>query len=143
MLKDLLKTSDLAPDDIQLLLELASSYKQRPHRSHSLLQNETVVLYFNKPSTRTRISFETAIARLGGTPIPVRPEDLQLGRGETIEDTAQVVSRYARAVTNPHVQRRGRSAIRLGGNHSRDQRAHRPASSLSEYRGYVDAPAER
>ncbi len=72
MLKDLLRTSDLAPRDIQLLLELAAKYKQEPHRSRHLLQNETVVLYFNKPSTRTRISFETAVARLGGTPIAVR-----------------------------------------------------------------------
>lgn len=99
MLKDLLKTSDLRPSDIELLLDLAVQYRQHPHRSRNLLQNETVVLYFNKPSTRTRISFETAVARLGGTPIAVRPEDLQLGRGETIEDTARVMSRYAKAVT--------------------------------------------
>lgn len=99
MLKDFLRTSHLAPCDIQLLLELAAEYKQKPDRSGHLLHNETVVLYFNKPSTRTRISFETAISRLGGTPIAVRPEDLQLGRGETIEDTARVMSRYAKAVT--------------------------------------------
>ncbi len=99
MLKDLLRTADLSGGDIQRLLELAAQFKQEPYRSRKLLRNETVVLYFNKPSTRTRISFETAVARLGGIPIAVRPEDMQLGRGETIEDTAQVMSRYAKAVT--------------------------------------------
>lgn len=99
MLKDLLRTSDLTPQDVRLLIELAAKYKQHPQRSRKLLRNETVVLYFNKPSTRTRISFETAVARLGGTPIAVGPDDLQLGRAETIEDTARVISRYAKAVT--------------------------------------------
>jgi ornithine carbamoyltransferase len=96
-LEDLLRTSALSPDDLILLLELAASFKAEPYQERSLLQNDTVVLYFNKPSTRTRLSMETAVARLGGTPIMVGPDDLQLGRGETIEDTATVVGRYARA----------------------------------------------
>ena len=99
MLRNLLRTSDLTAADLRLLLELATTYKSQPYRSGELLRGDTVVLYFNKPSTRTRISFETAVARLGGVPIMVRPEDLQLGRGETIEDTARVMGRYARAVT--------------------------------------------
>lgn len=96
MLKDLLTTADLTAADLALLLDRAAAFKAAPRRS-SILERDTVVLYFNKPSTRTRISFETAVARLGGTPIVVGAKDLQLGRGETIEDTARVVSRYARA----------------------------------------------
>jgi ornithine carbamoyltransferase len=97
MLKDLLRTSDLSPKDLELLLELAAAFKADPYRHRTRLANDTVVLYFNKPSTRTRLSFETAVARLGGVPTMVGSADLQLGRGETIEDTARVVSRYARA----------------------------------------------
>jgi len=97
MLRHLLRTSDLTPRDLALLLDRAAAFKRDPYRARDRLRSETVVLYFNKPSTRTRISFETAVVRLGGTPIGVGPNDLQLGRGETIEDTARVVGRYARA----------------------------------------------
>jgi len=96
-MKDLLRTADLTPQDIEVLLDLAATFKRAPFAHRDALANETVVLYFNKPSTRTRISFETAIVRLGGVPIMVGQEELQLGRGETIEDTARVISRYARA----------------------------------------------
>ncbi len=96
-MKDLLRTADLSVGDLAALLELAAAYKRQPHRQRGLLAGESVVLYFNKPSTRTRISFETAVARLGAAPVAVGPNDLQLGRGETIEDTARVMSRYARA----------------------------------------------
>lgn len=96
-MKDLLRTADLSIDDFALLLDRAAAFKREPYRSRARIAGDTVVLYFNKPSTRTRISFETAVARLGGTPIGVGPNDLQLGRGETIEDTARVMSRYARA----------------------------------------------
>jgi ornithine carbamoyltransferase len=96
VLRSYLRVSDLTPRDLALLLDLAADYKSSRAR-RGLLEGESVVLYFNKPSTRTRISFETAIARLGGAPITVGPNDLQMGRGETIEDTARVISRYARA----------------------------------------------
>ena len=99
MLKDLLRTSDLTPHDFTSLLDLAALFRVEPHRSRDLLHGECVVLYFNKPSTRTRLSFETAVARLGGQPIMVGPDELQLGRGETIEDTARVMSRYVKAAT--------------------------------------------
>ena len=96
-MKDLLRTSDLSTQDLQRLLELSQRFKTLPYQHRTELQNESVSLYFNKPSTRTRISFETAIVRLGGVPIMMRPDDLQLGRGETIEDTARVISRYSKA----------------------------------------------
>ncbi len=96
-MKDLLQTNDLTIDNLNQLLTFAAQFKQNPYEQADLLKHETVALYFNKPSTRTRISFSTAVARLGGTPQVLGPHDLQLGRGETIEDTAQVISRYCRA----------------------------------------------
>ncbi len=96
-MKDLLRTSDLSIDDMNLVLDLAAELKNNPMKHHGLLAGQTVVLYFAKPSTRTRFSFETAVARLGGIPSSVNSADLQIGRGETLEDTAMVVSRYASA----------------------------------------------
>lgn len=95
-MKDLLRTSDLSRRDLLLLLELAARFKRRPYQHRAELRNETVVLFFDKPSTRTRVSMATAVARLGGVPIIVGPDELQLGRGETIEDTARTMSRFAR-----------------------------------------------
>ncbi len=97
MLRHVLQVADLTARDLRAVLRLAARFKVEPHVHHRALRHETVVLHFNKPSTRTRISFETAVARLGGMPIMVGREELQLGRGETIEDTARVISRYARA----------------------------------------------
>lgn len=97
MLQHLLAVADLSRSDLAALLRAAHAYKREPHRSSTLLRGESVTLYFNKPSTRTRLSFETAVHRLGGLPIVVGPQDLQMGRGETIEDTARVISRYSRA----------------------------------------------
>jgi len=96
-MKDLLKTSDLSRADFKYLLARAVKFKAKPYQRRTALQNDSVALYFNKPSTRTRVSFETAVGRLGGTPITMGPSDVQLGRGETIEDTARVLSRFVRA----------------------------------------------
>lgn len=96
-MKDLLRTSDLKRDEILYLLDLAASFRRHPGRSADALRGRLVVLYFAEPSTRTRLSFEAAVASLGGTPAVVGPDELQLGRGETIEDTARVISRYAAA----------------------------------------------
>jgi ornithine carbamoyltransferase len=97
VVKDLLRTSDLKRDEIVYLLDEASSFRHDPGRKSDLLRGRIVVLYFAKPSTRTRLSFEAAVASLGGIPAVVGPDELQLGRGETIEDTARVISRYAAA----------------------------------------------
>ena len=96
-MKDLLRTADLGRENLGTLLDLGRRLVAEPLLHHDLLRGDSVVLYFNKPSTRTRISFETAVARLGGTPLAVGPHELQLDRGETIEDTARVISSYARA----------------------------------------------
>ncbi|TMR93634.1 ornithine carbamoyltransferase [Nonomuraea basaltis] len=97
-MKDLLRIADLTPDDLAHLLDRADHFKLRPADSRELLRGRTVLLYFAKPSTRTRLSAETAVVRLGGTPLTVGPTELQLGRGETIADTAHVVSSYTAAV---------------------------------------------
>jgi ornithine carbamoyltransferase len=89
--------ADLSSAELAAVIERALDYKREPARSPDLLRGRSVTLYFNKPSTRTRISFETAVFRLGGLPVTVGPNDLQMGRGETVEDTARVISRYSAA----------------------------------------------
>ncbi|MEY4337241.1 MAG: hypothetical protein RL680_136 [Actinomycetota bacterium] len=97
-MKDLLRTQDLSRDDVELLLETAAAFAADPLRSKSALANKSVAIYMTKPSTRTRLSSETAVAHLGGTPIFIRGDELQLGRGETIEDTAKIISGYCSAL---------------------------------------------
>ena len=96
-MKDLLQTANLSPADLSLVLDLASELKANPMKHSTLLAGQIVVLYFAKPSTRTRFSFEAAVARLGGIPSTVNTSDIQASRGETFEDTAKIVSRYAAA----------------------------------------------
>ena len=97
-MKDLLRTQDLSRDDVELLLETAGAFAADPLRSKSALANKSVAIYMTKPSTRTRLSSETAVAHLGGTPIFIRGDELQLGRGETIADTAKIISGYCSAL---------------------------------------------
>jgi ornithine carbamoyltransferase len=97
-LKDLLTIADLSREDLLRLVDDARALQDQPGRRNDTLAGRSVLLYFAKPSTRTRVSFETAVVRLGGTPISVGPDELQLGRGETIADTAEVLSRYCAAI---------------------------------------------
>jgi ornithine carbamoyltransferase len=97
-MKDLLRTQDLSRDDVELLLETAAQFAQDPLRSKTALANKTVAIYMTKPSTRTRLSSQTAVAHLGGTSIFIRGDELQLGRGETIADTAKIMSGYCSAL---------------------------------------------
>ena len=97
-MKDLLRTADLSRADVDLLLATASDFAMDPLKASTALANRTVAIYMTKPSTRTRLASETAVAHLGGTPIFLRGDDLQLGRGETIEDTARIISGYASAL---------------------------------------------
>ena len=99
MLRNFLEIGDLTETDLDTLLDLAADLKSRPHSRHGLLADEIVGCYFSKPSTRTRVSLAVAIRRLGGIPETLGPSDMQLGRGETIEDTARVLSSYLRAFT--------------------------------------------
>jgi ornithine carbamoyltransferase len=95
---DLLRVSDLEASSLLALLDLAAEMKTRPHGFVEALRGDTVVCFFEKPSTRTRVSFAAAAERLGMFPLLLRPDELQLGRGETIEDTARTLSGYAQAI---------------------------------------------
>jgi len=97
-MKDLLRTADLSRADIELLLNTAANFATNPLGSSTALANKSVAIYMTKPSTRTRLASETAVAHLGGTPIFIRGDELQLGRGETISDTARIISGYCDAL---------------------------------------------
>ena len=97
-MKDLLRTADLSRDDVELLLETAAKFASEPLCASEELRNKSVAIYMTKPSTRTRLASETATAHLGGTPIFIRGDELQLGRGESIADTAKIISGFCDAL---------------------------------------------
>ena len=89
--------SELSRDELHALFERALVLKANPFSSDAL-RKRTVALIFQKPSTRTRVSFEAGITELGGHPMVLRTDDLQLSRGESVRDTAYVLSRHAAAI---------------------------------------------
>ena len=97
-MKDLLRTEHLSRADVELLLSTAADFAKDPTKASTALAHKSVAIYMSKPSTRTRLASETAVAHLGGTPIFLRGEDLQIGRGETIADTARVISQFCSAL---------------------------------------------
>ena len=98
--RSLLRIAELTPPELAALLDLSDRMKADPHGPWSdAFAGETVALVFEKPSTRTRVSLAAAVTRLGGAPLVLSAGELQLGRGETIEDTARVLSRYCNAIT--------------------------------------------
>ena len=100
--KDLISIADLPREDILRLLESAEAFRVRRGRrgSHGRpLQGKSLAMIFEKPSTRTRVSMEIAAAELGGHPLYLSANELQLGRGETVADTARVLSRYVHGIT--------------------------------------------
>jgi ornithine carbamoyltransferase len=94
--RDFLRVNDWSPEDLLSVLDLADRLKvrQREGVEHRHLEGRTLGMIFQKPSTRTRVSFEVGMFQLGGTALYLAAGDLQLGRGETIKDTARVLSRY-------------------------------------------------
>jgi ornithine carbamoyltransferase len=98
MKKDFLTLLDLTPKELQALLKRASELKSGKDSSACPLIGKSIGLLFNKTSTRTRISFQTGIYQLGAQAIYINTNDLQLGRGESIEDTAKVLSRYLHGI---------------------------------------------
>jgi ornithine carbamoyltransferase len=96
--RDFLSIDDVSPQELHHLLEFAAKLKQSPGDHASRLAGMSVALIFEKPSTRTRVSFEVGVAQLGGHPLALSTSELQLGRGETIEDTGRVLSRYCDAL---------------------------------------------
>lgn len=94
--KDLLSIHDLTLEEINQIFEVSKTLKEKLYtgESHRVLEGKTLGMIFTKPSTRTRISFETGIYQLGGIGMYFGPNDLQLGKSESILDTAKVLSRY-------------------------------------------------
>jgi ornithine carbamoyltransferase len=94
------RVADWSTDELLEVLDLADELKrlQQAREEHHLLPGRTLGMIFQKPSTRTRVSFEVGIYQLGGTGLYLSASDLQLGRGETIKDTAVVLSRYLDAI---------------------------------------------
>jgi len=104
--RSLLTLRHHSPEGVAAVLATAADLKATPARRWPhLLAGTVIALLFERPSTRTRVSFVSGVARLGGTPMVLAPGDMQLGRGETIEDTAKVLGRMAEAIvlrTGPH-----------------------------------------
>ena len=94
-MRHFLDLRDLTQEDMLSILARAAALKaDRPHGVMDTLHGKSLAMIFEKNSTRTRVSFEVAMRELGGTPIVLQKDDLQLGRGETVADTARVLSRY-------------------------------------------------
>ncbi|OPX88810.1 MAG: Ornithine carbamoyltransferase [Pelotomaculum sp. PtaB.Bin104] len=94
--RDLLSLHDYTPEEVEAIINLAGRLKEKQQRGepHHYLQGKTLGMIFQKSSTRTRVSFEVGMYQLGGYPMFLSANDLQLGRGESIADTARVLSRY-------------------------------------------------
>ena len=99
-MKHLLSISDLSVEEIEEILKLAERLKEDRYRNRvtDYLRNKSLAMIFEYPSTRTRVSFEVAMGDLGGHALYLSWNDLQLGRGETIKDTARVLARYVHGV---------------------------------------------
>ena len=104
MARHFLTGAELSAGELAALLDRAAELKQAPLSSDALVRR-SVALIFQAPSTRTRTSFETGIAELGGHAMVLRPDEMQLSRGESVRDTAYILSRHSSAVgirTGPH-----------------------------------------
>jgi ornithine carbamoyltransferase len=115
--KDVLSIQDLSSKEILSIIKLASNLKKqlKNGKSRQLLKGKVIGLIFQKPSTRTRVSFETGVFQMGGNTIYLNTNDIQLSRGESIEDTARTLSRYlncivARVYAHTDVQKLGKFA---------------------------------
>jgi ornithine carbamoyltransferase len=98
MSRNFLSIDDLTAAELEKILDLSAEVKASPTTYEDRLHRLAVALLFEKPSTRTRVSFEVAVAAMGGHPLVISSTELQLGRGETIEDAGRVLSRYVDAI---------------------------------------------
>lgn len=99
MTEHLLTLDSLGREGVRDVLDLSHRFKREPGRHRGALAGGRLGMIFDKPSTRTRVSLEVAAVALGMHPIALRPDELQLGHGETVADTARVLSRYLTALT--------------------------------------------
>jgi ornithine carbamoyltransferase len=97
-MKHYLRETDLTPAELGKVFSLARTFKRERGRPSPVLAGQTWALIFAKSSTRTRVSFEVGINELGGHPLYLNTNDIQLGRGESIEDTARVLSRFVHGI---------------------------------------------
>ena len=105
MKRDYVNEKEWKPREIAAVIDLAVSVKREPARFRAALEGRTLAMIFEKSSTRTRVSFEAGMFQLGGLAMFLSSRDLQLGRGETVGDTARVLSRYTSVImarTNSH-----------------------------------------
>src|ERR1700735_1464880 len=93
-----LELSDIPTADLRAMIDDARVMKSKPARAARPLAGKTLAMIFEKPSTRTRVSFEVGMRQLGGDVLLLTAEEMQLGRGETLADTARVLSRYIDAI---------------------------------------------
>src|SRR6478736_953102 len=98
MVRHFLRDDDLTPAEQAHVLDLAAIYKKAPLDHQVLTGPKAVAVLFDKPSTRTRVSFSVGIAQLGGYPLVIDAGTSQLGRGEPVEDTTRVLDRQAAAI---------------------------------------------
>ena len=98
--KDYVSLTEYTAQEFQFLLDLAIELKDKQKRGipHPLLQGKTLAMIFQKSSTRTRVSFEVAMYHLGGLGMFLSSQDLQIGRGEPIQDTARILSSYSEGI---------------------------------------------
>lgn len=99
--KDFINIEDFTKDELTELLKLAEKLKKKTKGKKNLdiLKGKNLVMYFSKPSLRTRLSFEIGMSKLGGNAVVIKQDEIILGKRESIEDTARVVSKYADAIT--------------------------------------------
>jgi ornithine carbamoyltransferase len=98
MTRHLLSSDDLTPAQQASMIARATHVKKDRREHERSLEGLSVAMIFEKPSTRTRVSFEVAVSELGGHPLVLKPDEVQLGRGETIPDTARILSRFCDAI---------------------------------------------
>jgi ornithine carbamoyltransferase len=98
MARHFITGQELTPDELRALVERAGELKHANSSGDGILRGSMVALLFDRPSTRTRVSFEVAATQLGGGALVLKSEELQLARGETVRDTAMVMSRYVQAL---------------------------------------------
>ena len=128
MTRHFLTGEELTSEELRALLDRAAELKADRLVSRAL-EGRSVALMFERPSTRTRISFEVGVTELGGTPIVLREGEMQLSRGESVRDTALVLSRFVHAIgvrTGPARDARGAGRARLGAG---GEHAHRTSTT--------------